>query len=84
MFEGMFEKKAEETSWFASVFGGATDIWNLRYFMLYEVYLFWGKGFSMMYGYGMILSVKEVFEYGFVVFVIEMMVVSKRSLRRSF
>ena len=81
--EGTLEKKAEETSWFASVFGGATDTWNLRHFMLYETHLFWGKGFSTMHGYGTILSAKEAPEHGPAAFVIEMMAVPKRSLRRS-
>ena len=81
--EGTLEKKVEETSWFASVFGGATDTWNLRHFMLYETHLFWGKGFSTMHGYGTILSAKEAPEHGPTAFVIEMMAVPKRSLRRS-
>jgi len=81
--EGTLEKKSVDTSWFAQMFGSGNATWNLRHFLLYDTHLFWGKGFSTMHGYGTILSVRDAPEAGPTAFVIEMMAIPKRSLRRS-
>lgn len=81
--EGTLEKKSVDTSWFAQMFGSGNTTWNLRHFLLYDTHLFWGKGFSTMHGYGTILSVRDAPEAGPTAFVIEMMAIPKRSLRRS-
>lgn len=82
--DGTLEKRQETEGWWASLFGGGTQQWGLRYFLLYDTHLFWGKGFSTMHGYGTVLSVREVPELGPTSFAVEMMAVPKRNLRRSF
>ena len=81
--EGTLEKKSVDTGWFAQMFGSGNATWNLRHFHLYDTHLFWGKGFSTMHGYGTILSVRDAPEEGPTAFVVEMMAIPKRSLRRS-
>ena len=81
--EGTLEKKSVDTGWFAQMFGNGNTTWNLRHFHLYDTHLFWGKGFSTMHGYGTILSVRDAPEEGPTAFVVEMMAIPKRSLRRS-
>lgn len=81
--EGTLEKKSVDTSWFAQIFGSGSTTWNLRHFLLYDTHLFWGKGFSTMHGYGTILSVRDAPEEGPTAFLVEMMAIPKRSLRRS-
>jgi len=80
--EGTLEKKSVEAGFWASLFGQTTTRWQLRHFLLYESHLFWGRGFSTMHGYGTVLSAREAPEEGSTAFVVEIMAIPKRSMRR--
>ena len=82
--EGTLEKKQETEGWWTQLFGGGQETWNLRYFLLYDTHLFWGKGFSTMNGYGTVLNARCAPEHGPTAFLVEIMAVPKRSLRRTF
>ena len=54
----------------------------MRHFVLYDNHLFWGRGFSRMYGYGTVLSAKPAPEEGETAFSLELVTHPKFSLRR--
>jgi len=80
--EGTLEKKSTESSWWSSMFWQNTEKWQLRHFLLYESHLFWGRGFSTMHGYGTVLSAKAAPEQGPTAFVVDIMAIPKKSMRR--
>lgn len=62
--------------------GMGTRGWKMRHFVLYDNHLFWGRGFSRMYGYGTVLSACASPEDGETCFVLELVTHPKFSLRR--
>ena len=56
--------------------------WKLRHFVLYDNHLFWGRGFSRMYGYGTVLSARPSPEDGETALMLELVTHPKFSLRR--
>ena len=50
--------------------------------MLYDNHLFWGRGFSRMYGYGTVLSARPSPEDGETALMLELVTHPKFSLRR--
>ena len=62
--------------------GMGTRRWKMRHFVLYDNHLFWGRGFSRMYGYGTVLSAYASPEDGETSFVLELVTHPKFSLRR--
>ena len=84
--EGTLEKYTEvRGNWFTNLmrgFGGRNDSsWKLRHFVLYDNHLFWGKGFSRMYGYGSVLAARNAFEYGETAISIDLLLYPKKSSR---
>ena len=86
--EGTLEKYTEiRGNWFSNLmrgFGssGRNDAsWKLRHFVLYDNHLFWGKGFSRMYGYGIVLAARDAFEYGQTAIAIDLLLYPKKSSR---
>ena len=86
--EGTLEKYTEiRGNWFSNLmrgFGssGRNDAsWKLRHFVLYDNHLFWGKGFSRMYGYGTVLAARDAFEYGQTAIAIDLLLYPKKSSR---
>ena len=64
------------------MFGMTKRGWKMRHFVLYDNHLFWGRGFSRMYGYGTVLSAKPAPEEGETAFSLELVTHPKFSLRR--
>ena len=62
--------------------GMGTRRWRMRHFVLYDNHLFWGRGFSRMYGYATVLSAYASPEDGETSFVLELVTHPKFSLRR--
>jgi len=82
--EGTLEKRGGE-GYFGStlrLLGMARVCWKLRHFVLYDNHLFWGRGFSRMYGYGTVLSARPSPEDGETALMLELMTHPKFSLRR--
>ena len=82
--EGTLEKQKSE-GYFGSIsrmFGMTKRGWKMRHFVLYDNHLFWGRGFSRMYGYGTVLSAKPAPEEGETAFSLELVTHPKFSLRR--
>ena len=82
--EGTLEKQKSE-GYFGSIsrmFGMTKRGWKMRHFVLYDNHLFWGRGFSRMYGYGTVLSAKAELEQGETAFSLELVTHPKFSLRR--
>ena len=86
--EGTLEKHTEvRGNWFTNLmrgFGssGRNDAsWKLRHFVLYDNHLFWGKGFSRMYGYGIVLAARDAFEFGETAISIDLLLYPKKSSR---
>ena len=82
--EGTLEKQKSE-GYFGSIsrmFGMTKRGWKMRHFVLYDNHLFWGRGFSRMYGYGTVLSAAPAPEEGETAFSLELVTHPKFSLRR--
>jgi len=82
--EGTLEKMKSD-GYFGNtlrMLGMGTRGWKMRHFVLYDNHLFWGRGFSRMYGYGTVLSAYASPEDGETCFVLELVTHPKFSLRR--
>ena len=86
--EGTLEKHTEvRGNWFTNLMrglgsSGRNDAsWKLRHFVLYDNHLFWGKGFSRMYGYGTVLAARDAFEFGETAISIDLLLYPKKSSR---
>ena len=82
--EGTLEKMKND-GYFGNtlrMLGMGTRGWKMRHFVLYDNHLFWGRGFSRMYGYGTVLSAYASPEDGETCFVLELVTHPKFSLRR--
>ena len=82
--EGTLEKLRSDGMFSTTmrVLGMGTRGWKMRHFVLYDNHLFWGRGFSRMYGYGTVLSAYASPEDGETCFVLELVTHPKFSLRR--
>ena len=82
--EGTLEKHKSETFFGPALrlFGVGVNRWKLRHYVLYDNHLFWGRGFSRMYGYGTVLSARASPEDGETAFALELVTHPKNSLRR--
>lgn len=82
--EGTLEKMKSD-GYFGNtlrMLGMGTRGWKMRHFVLYDNHLFWGRGFSRMYGYGTVLSACASPQDGETCFVLELVTHPKFSLRR--
>ena len=86
--EGTLEKHTEvRGNWFTNLMRGFGSSgrneasWKLRHFVLYDNHLFWGKGFSRMYGYGTVLAARDAFEFGETAISIDLLLYPKKSSR---
>ena len=82
--EGTLEKQKTE-GYFGStmrLLGLGSRGWKMRHYVLYDNHLFWGRGFSRMYGYGTVLSARLAPEMGETAFALELVTHPKFSLRR--
>jgi tRNA A-37 threonylcarbamoyl transferase component Bud32 len=82
--EGTLEKRVETRgNWFTNLlkFNSPNADWKLRHFVLYDNHLFWGKGFSRMYGYGTVLAARDAFEYGETAIAVDLLLYPKKSSR---
>ena len=78
--EGTLEKR--KSGGWMTMLGMAGAGWKMRHFVLYDNHLFWGRGFSRMYGYGTVLSASPTPEAGETAFTLELVTHPKFSLRR--
>ena len=82
--EGTLEKRSTDGYWGGTLrmLGMSSTKWKLRHYVLYDNHLFWGRGFSRMYGYATVLSAHPSPADGETAFVLELVTHPKFSLRR--